>query len=81
MDVRPGGKRLLCMEVHTPSGTRQMWFTGEYRVTSHHSKLVYTDAMSDSQGNVLGTRRGRTRPTQRSLRSRSSSLKRLGARA
>jgi len=30
MDVRVGGSRLVCMEVQTPSGLMQMWFTGEY---------------------------------------------------
>ncbi|NJO35786.1 MAG: SRPBCC domain-containing protein [Rhodospirillales bacterium] len=31
LDVRVGGSRLVCMEMHTPGGVRQMWFTGEYR--------------------------------------------------
>ena len=31
MDVRVGGTRLVCMEMQTPNGAMQMWFTGEYR--------------------------------------------------
>ena len=31
MEVRVGGTRLVCMEVQTPGGPMQMWFTGEYR--------------------------------------------------
>ena len=27
MDVRVGGKRLVCMVMETPNGTRRMWFT------------------------------------------------------
>jgi hypothetical protein len=29
MDVRVGGTRLICMEMKTPEGTVQMWFTGD----------------------------------------------------
>ena len=52
MDVRPGGNRLVCMEVQTPNGPVQMWFTGEYREVVEHQRLVYTEAMSDEHGNV-----------------------------
>ena len=31
MDVRVGGTRLVCMNVETPTGTTQLWFTGVYR--------------------------------------------------
>ena len=31
MDVRVGGSRLVCLEMDTPGGPAQMWFTGEYR--------------------------------------------------
>ena len=30
MDVRVGGLRHICMEMATPNGPMQMWFTGEY---------------------------------------------------
>ena len=53
MDVRVGGKRLVCMEVTTPDGAMQMWFTGEYLEVIHNQRLCYTDAISDENGNVL----------------------------
>ncbi len=28
MDVRVGGSRLFCIEMRSPNGPRQMWFTG-----------------------------------------------------
>lgn len=52
MDVRVGGSRLLCMEMTTPDGTMQMWFTGEYLEVIKNQRLVYTDSMSDENGNV-----------------------------
>jgi uncharacterized protein YndB with AHSA1/START domain len=53
MDVRVGGTRLVCMEVQTPNGPMQMWFTGEYREVSENKRLVYTESISDEDGNVL----------------------------
>lgn len=53
MDVRVGGRRLLCMQVETPDGSRQMWFTGEYLEVVENHRLVYTESMSDRDGNVL----------------------------
>ncbi len=53
MDVRVGGIRLLCMEMTTPDGTMKMWFTGEYLEVVENQRLVYTDSMSDEQGNVM----------------------------
>lgn len=53
MDVRVGGTRLLCMEMATPNGPMQMWFTGEYLDVVEPERLVYTDSMSDSEGDVL----------------------------
>jgi uncharacterized protein YndB with AHSA1/START domain len=50
MDVRVGGKRLVCMEVSTPNGPMQMWFAGEYREVVEHRRLVYTESMSDQHG-------------------------------
>ena len=52
MDVRVGGSRLVCMEMQTPDGSMQMWFTGEFREVVVNERLVYTDAMSDEDGNV-----------------------------
>jgi uncharacterized protein YndB with AHSA1/START domain len=52
MDVRVGGKRLVCMEMQTPNGTMQMWFTGEYLEVVENERLVYTESMSDENGAV-----------------------------
>ncbi len=53
MDVRVGGSRLVCMEVQTPRGAMQMWFTGEYREVVANERLVYTESMSDAKGNLV----------------------------
>ena len=53
MDVRVGGSRLVCMEIQTPDGPVQMWFTGEYREVVEHERLVYSESMSDENGRVL----------------------------
>ena len=53
MDMRVGGSRLVCMEMETPAGPMQMWFTGEYREIVKDKRLVYTESMSDKDGNVL----------------------------
>jgi uncharacterized protein YndB with AHSA1/START domain len=53
MDVRVGGARLVCMEVQTPSGVMQMWFTGEYLDVVEPRRLVYSESMSDEHANVL----------------------------
>ena len=53
MDVRVGGTRLIAMQVQTPNGSMQMWFTGEYREVIDNKRLVYTESMSDENGNLL----------------------------
>ena len=53
MDARVGGSRLVCMEMQTPNGPMQMWFTGEYREVVEHRRLVYTESMSDEHGNIV----------------------------
>ena len=53
MDVRAGGKRLVCMEMQRPDGSMKMWFTGEYREVTPNKRLVYTDSMADENGNVV----------------------------
>ena len=53
MDVRVGGRRRICMEMETPNGAMQMWFTGEYREVVANERLVYTESMSDENGNVI----------------------------
>lgn len=51
MDVRVGGKRLICME--SPDGSMKMWFTGEYREVAPNERLVYSESMADEHGNVI----------------------------
>ncbi len=53
MDVRVGGKRLICMEVQKPDGSMKMWTTGEYTEVVPNQRLVYTESMADEQGNVV----------------------------
>ncbi|MDQ1550653.1 MAG: hypothetical protein QOD50_75 [Actinomycetota bacterium] len=53
MDVRVGGTRLVSMEMQTPNGPMQMWFTGEYLEVVENERLVYTESMSDKFGTVL----------------------------
>jgi uncharacterized protein YndB with AHSA1/START domain len=53
MDVRVGGSRLVCLEMDTPGGPVQMWFTGEYLEVAVNERLVYTESVSDENGNVL----------------------------
>jgi len=52
MDVRVGGTRHICMAMETPDGPMKMWFVGEFREIVENERLVYTDAMSDEEGNV-----------------------------
>jgi uncharacterized protein YndB with AHSA1/START domain len=52
MNVRVGGRRLVGIEMQTPDGAMQMWFTGEYREVVKNERLVYTESMSDENGNV-----------------------------
>jgi uncharacterized protein YndB with AHSA1/START domain len=58
MDVRVGGPRQVCMEVPTPNGPMQMWFTGEYREVVEHRRLVYTESMSDEREGAPPTAAG-----------------------
>ncbi len=51
MDVKVGGRRLICMAMETPDGPMKMWFTGEFLEVEPTGRLVYTDAMSDENGN------------------------------
>jgi uncharacterized protein YndB with AHSA1/START domain len=52
IDLRVGGKRLVCMEMETPNGPMQMWFAGEHREIVANERLVYTESMSDEDGNI-----------------------------
>ena len=53
MDVRVGGTRLISMRMQTPNGAMQMWFAGEYREVVNNKRLVYTEFVSDENGNAL----------------------------
>jgi uncharacterized protein YndB with AHSA1/START domain len=53
MDVRVGGKRLVCMEMQKPDGSMKMWTTGEYTEVVPNERLVYTESMADENGNVV----------------------------
>ena len=51
MDLRVGGKRLICMA--SPDGSMRMWTTGEYTEIVPHERLVYTESPADEDGNVV----------------------------
>jgi uncharacterized protein YndB with AHSA1/START domain len=53
MDVRVGGTRLVCMQMQSPGGPMQMWFTGEFREIVEDERLVYTESMADENGNLV----------------------------
>jgi uncharacterized protein YndB with AHSA1/START domain len=53
MHVRVCGRRPVGMEVQTPSGQMQMWFTGEYREVDPERRLVFTESMADEDGNIV----------------------------
>ena len=51
MDLRVGGKRLVCMT--SPDGSMKMWTTGEYVEIVPNVRLVYTERPSDENGNEV----------------------------
>lgn len=53
MDVRVGGRRRVCMRMETPGGAREMWFTGAFVEVTEPSRLVYSEAMTDADGNTV----------------------------
>ena len=53
INVRVGGSRHICMAMETPNGPMQMWFVGEFLEIVANERLVYTEAMSDEDGNVI----------------------------
>lgn len=50
IDLRVGGKNLLCMR--SPEG-KDYWSTGVYREIVPHERLVTTDSFADADGNVV----------------------------
>lgn len=53
MDVTIGGRRHIGMEMQTPNGAMKMFFVGEYREIDPKTRLVYTEAMADADGNEM----------------------------
>ena len=53
MDVRVGGRRHIAMAMDTPRGPMEMFFVGEYCEVDPKTRLVYTEAMADADGNAL----------------------------
>ena len=53
MDVRVGGHRHIAMEIETPRGVMKMYFVGEYREVEPKTRLVYTEAIADADGNTM----------------------------
>jgi uncharacterized protein YndB with AHSA1/START domain len=53
LDVRVGGVRRVCMVAHTPGGLMRMWFTGEHLEIVPMKRLVYTESMTDENGNAM----------------------------
>ncbi|MGL5811487.1 MAG: SRPBCC family protein [Nocardioides sp.] len=53
MDVRVGGARHVGMKIDAPNGPRQMWYSGEHREVVRPRLLVYSESISDPDGNVL----------------------------
>jgi uncharacterized protein YndB with AHSA1/START domain len=51
-DVRVGGRRFVGMEMNTPNGAMQMWFTGEHLAVDEPNQLAYSESMSDENGAV-----------------------------
>ena len=51
MELRVGGKRLVCMA--SPDGSMKMWTTGTYTEIVPPSRLVYTESPADENGNVV----------------------------
>ncbi len=52
LDLRVGGRRLVRMEMETPGGVHEMWFTGEHLEVDEARRLVYTESIGDADGNV-----------------------------
>ncbi len=51
MELRVGGKRLICMA--SPDGSMKMWTTGEFKEIVPNERLVYTESPSDENGHVV----------------------------
>jgi len=53
IDLNVDGTRHVCMEMDTPNGPMQMWFVGQHQEIVENKRLVYTESMSNAEGNVI----------------------------
>ena len=53
IDLRVGGRRLVCMEMRSDEEARTMCTAGEHTLIEPASRLRYTEAFSDSDGTLL----------------------------
>ena len=53
MDVRVGGRRHIAMAMDTPRGPMEMFFVGSYLEVDPKTRLAYTEAMADADGNPM----------------------------
>jgi uncharacterized protein YndB with AHSA1/START domain len=51
MDLRVGGKRLICMA--SPDGSMKMWTVGEFIEIIPRERLAYTESPADEHGNAV----------------------------
>jgi uncharacterized protein YndB with AHSA1/START domain len=51
MDLRVGGKRLICMV--SPDGSMKMWTIGEFLEIIPNQRLVYNESPADENGNQV----------------------------
>ncbi len=51
MEMRVGGKRLICMA--SPDGSMKMWTTGKYLEIVPTRRLVYSESPADENGKVV----------------------------
>ena len=54
LDVRVGGRRLVCMAMTTPDGPMRMWFGGEHTSVEPLTLLSYTEQITDEHGAPTG---------------------------
>jgi len=53
MDLHVGGIRHISMGMQTPNGPIKMWFVGEHLAVDPDRRLVYTESISDEDGNLV----------------------------
>ncbi|MEL7025334.1 MAG: SRPBCC domain-containing protein [Pseudomonadota bacterium] len=53
IDATVGGARHFSMTMETPDRTMTMWFVGEFKEVTPPNRLVYTESLSDEQGNIV----------------------------